>query len=102
MEYKIHSHLNDKLSENHKLAYTQINCDICDATIHAYNNECMQSWFETNRGNFCTKCFKIPEVIENIEDCIIKERINPNSRYIKIKEKFDKKRERCNKKRTKR
>jgi hypothetical protein len=60
----IHSHITDVLPENHPLAYEDVFCDICKKTmLHASNNECMQTWLETEDGNFCTKCFPIVELI---------------------------------------
>lgn len=60
----IHSHITDCLPTSHKLAYESVYCNKCKVTVHAFNNECMQTWFETEKGNFCTKCFKIKEVME--------------------------------------
>jgi hypothetical protein len=38
-------------------------CTSCKAMLHASNNECMQTWVETGRGDFCVKCFaKISDV----------------------------------------
>lgn len=57
IEPKIHSHLTDSLPESHPLAYESIGCKICNETLHAGNNECMQTWIETGKGNFCFSCF---------------------------------------------
>ena len=60
----IHSHITDELPKNHKLAYEDVFCDKCKKEmLHSSNNECMQTWFETDFGNFCSKCFKIEEVL---------------------------------------
>ena len=54
----IHSHITDELPEDHPLAYKQLYCDKCpDTLVHAFNNECMQTWVETRSGNYCLKCF---------------------------------------------
>lgn len=56
-EPKIHSHLTDKLPESHPLAYTSIGCKICTTPLHVSHNECMGTWIETGKGNFCFNCF---------------------------------------------
>jgi len=53
----IHSHITDILDEDHPLADTTIYCDKCKEMLHASENECMQSWIETGKGNFCLTCF---------------------------------------------
>lgn len=66
----IHSHITDVLVEQHPLAYEQVYCDKeCGALLHAANNECMQTWYETEFGNFCTLCFFLNEVLGSIDDC---------------------------------
>ena len=57
----IHSHITDGLSKNHSLAYEEVFCKKCNQMLHAPNNECMCTWFETDLGNFCSKCFIISE-----------------------------------------
>jgi len=57
MEPLIHSHLTDVLPEGHPLAFDEVYCSDCGVMVHCGNNECMQTWIETGRGNFCTKCF---------------------------------------------
>lgn len=64
MEPLIHSHITDMLPRNHPSADTDVYCDKCGVMIHAFNNECMQTWLETERGNFCTKCFPLTEAID--------------------------------------
>ena len=59
----IHSHIMDMLPTNHPLAFTEVDCDKCKVQVHAVNNECMQTWLETEDGNFCTKCFPITDVL---------------------------------------
>jgi hypothetical protein len=69
-EIVIHTNISDALPENHPLAYKTVCCDKCGETLHAVDNECMQTWFETDQGNYCANCFKIQEVIEYLEECI--------------------------------
>ena len=66
----IHSHITDELPDDHPLAQKSVYCSRCLVMLHAVNNECMQTWFETEYGNFCTKCFKLPSAIESLQDCI--------------------------------
>lgn len=60
MEPQIHSHIEDRLPEFHRLAFKQVRCDtqkpFHDELLHAANNECMQTWVETGQGNFCWEC----------------------------------------------
>lgn len=60
----IHSHIADGLPLKHYLANKSVFCDTCNEIVHAYNNECMQTWLETDNGNFCTHCFKLSTVME--------------------------------------
>jgi hypothetical protein len=60
----IHSHLTDSLEEAHPLAEEHVNCQSCGVLVHASNNECMQTWYQTFWGNFCTACFKPREVLD--------------------------------------
>lgn len=60
----VHSHITDCLPEDHKLAFTSVYCDKCGEMVHAFNNECMQTWLEVDGKNLCTKCFPIMEVME--------------------------------------
>ena len=60
---KLHSHIEDGLPNGHPLAYECVYCTMCGEMLHAGNNECMQTWVETGRGNFCIPCFaQIPDV----------------------------------------
>ena len=69
-EPRIHSHLTDELPEDYKglndkvEPYKSIDCDCCDVMVHAFNNECMQTWIETETGNYCTACLKLGMVLE--------------------------------------
>jgi hypothetical protein len=59
----LHSHIEDVLPEDHPDAYKTLSCVECNRMIHAINNECMQTWIESGKGNFCLKCFAcLPEV----------------------------------------
>jgi len=44
-----------------------VDCDECGVQIHACNNEYMQTWIETEYGNYCTKCWKLTSVLESLE-----------------------------------
>lgn len=65
-EPKIHSHMTDELPGDHPRAYDCIMCDAegCKNMLHASNNECMQTWIETDNGNFCTDCFKLGKILK--------------------------------------
>jgi len=58
-EPKIHSDVEDGLPDDHPLAFTHISCSnpTCDVLVHSANNECMDTWIETGKGNFCLRCF---------------------------------------------
>ena len=66
-EPKIHSHITDVLPDGHPLANEQVEFCKCRVLVHAFNNECMQTWVETGRGAFCLRCFAATrgEVLEN-------------------------------------
>lgn len=66
----IHSHITDLLDDNHPLADKHVYCQKCRELVHAINNECMQTWFETEYGNYCTSCFKLDTVLETLEACV--------------------------------
>jgi hypothetical protein len=53
----MHTHVSDKLDDTHPLAFHSIECRRCHETLHAFNNECMQTWVETGKGNYCIFCF---------------------------------------------
>jgi hypothetical protein len=57
IEPLIHSHITDELPDAHPLAYKTVDCDKCDVMVHASNNECMQTWVESGKGNYCLACF---------------------------------------------
>ena len=76
IEYKeplIHSHITDGLPDEHTLAFSSVYCENCEVMVHAFNNECMQTWIEieTEKGikGYCTKCFVLSPVLE-IEEAI--------------------------------
>jgi len=52
----LHTHVSDVLPEEHALAYTSIYCIDCSGLVHAFNNECMQAWAETESGPMCLHC----------------------------------------------
>lgn len=56
-EPEIHSHITDLLPEIHPLAFRTIPCQTCSNILHAANNECMRTWVETGKGNYCLLCF---------------------------------------------
>lgn len=58
-EPQIHSHIEDVLDDKHPLAFETIYCKGCKCMVHAVNNECMQRWVETGRGNYCLWCFSV-------------------------------------------
>ena len=66
----VHSHITDVLEETHPLSNKTIECDKCKVMVHASNNECMQTWFETEHGNYCTSCFKFDTVMEELEEAL--------------------------------
>ena len=56
-EPQIHSHVTDTLPDNHPLAWVWVMCDnSCSILLHS-PNECMTTWVETGKGNFCLPCF---------------------------------------------
>ena len=65
-EPQIHSHITDGLPPDHPLAEETVVCARCQVMVHACNNECMQTWVESEHGNFCWPCFGLvwTEVIE--------------------------------------
>lgn len=64
----VHSGITDCLPDEHPLAYETISCKLCKITIHASNNEVMNTWVETGAGNFCIKCFASISETEGIDD----------------------------------
>lgn len=68
VEPVIHSHITDCLPDEHKQAYESVYCCACKEMVHAFNNECMQTWVETGQGNYCGNCFRKID-IEVLEDC---------------------------------
>lgn len=69
-ELIIHSHIDDCLPSEEPLANKDVFCEKCNDHLHSFNNECMQTWIETDDGNYCTKCFHLVPIIETIEDCL--------------------------------
>lgn len=64
----IHTHITDVLPDDHPQAFESINCSACGEMVHAFNNECMQTWVETGKGNFCIFCFVKIDGVEAIDD----------------------------------
>ena len=56
-EPTLHSHITDSLREADPRAFTTVNCVRCGRMIHAANNECMTTWFDTGVGELCLECF---------------------------------------------
>jgi len=54
----------DYLPKEHPLANESIYCDECKVMIHAFNNETMRNWIETQLGNYCLDCFNIYWLLE--------------------------------------
>ena len=57
MEPLIHSHITDVLPDSHPLAFESVFCKTCGEMVHAFNNECMQTWVESGAGSHCIGCF---------------------------------------------
>lgn len=55
-EPKIHF-LNDDLLDDHEYAFETLYCKNCKEMIHAGNNELMQTWVQSHKGNYCLTCF---------------------------------------------
>ena len=53
----LHSHITDGLEDDHPKAYQTLYCVECHDTIHAGNKECMKTWVETGKGDYCLDCF---------------------------------------------
>lgn len=64
----IHSHIEDLLPDNHPLAFEHLHCDKCGELVHSSNNECMQTWIETEFGNYCSLCFEFSDHMEFLEE----------------------------------
>jgi hypothetical protein len=62
LEPLLHSHITEGLPPSHPRAEDNIFCDGRECQygplqLHSANNECLRTWFETGRGNFCWVCF---------------------------------------------
>ena len=55
----LHTHVEDLLPDSHRLASETVYCQFggCGMMLHCENNECMTTWVETGKGNFCLKHF---------------------------------------------
>jgi hypothetical protein len=58
-EPRLHSHVVDRLPDNHPLAHSRVRCDRCESLLHLPSNSCMRTWVETGHGNFCVRCFVV-------------------------------------------
>jgi len=71
-EPQIHSHIEDCLPNEHPLAWKAVECDVCGETVHSGSekggNECMQTWIETEFGNYCSLCFEFSDHMEFLEE----------------------------------
>lgn len=74
IEPRIHGTL-DELPGNHPfvLKSSSLYCENCNEMIWAFNNECMQTWVESGKGNFCITCFAIliVEYEDKMNFCLI-------------------------------
>jgi hypothetical protein len=53
-----HGHEADGLPIYHPMAFDSQYCHDCKSMVHAFNNECMQPWFELDRKTVvCLDCF---------------------------------------------
>ena len=64
----LHSHIEDGLPDDHRLAWECVHCNVCACMVHAGNNECMSTWVETGKGAYCIKCFAGIQDVEALED----------------------------------
>ena len=54
----IHSGISvDDLPEDHPLAWENIHCHWCGATVHCELNDIHRPWIETNSGAYCVPCW---------------------------------------------
>ena len=62
-----HSYISDKLPDSHKMAFDDVNCEICNRMVHSDINECMLPWFEFVNGEaICIDCFVNPEIYRRL------------------------------------
>ena len=64
----LHSHVEDVLPDSHPLAYESVYCRVCGQMLHAFNNECMQTWVETGKGNYCLACLNAAQDSDAMDD----------------------------------
>jgi len=53
----LHTHIEDVLPKDHKLAFESVYCTDCKEKLHSMHNECLSTWVEIGVGNFCIPCF---------------------------------------------
>lgn len=58
-EPRLHSHVIDRLPEDHPLATRLVSCERCEAILHLRSNRCVRTWVESGRGNYCLYCFVV-------------------------------------------
>lgn len=54
----VHSHNTDCLDDDHEMLNKNVYCEKCNVIVHAFNNECMQTWIEYKGKALCSKCAK--------------------------------------------
>jgi hypothetical protein len=58
-EPQLHSNISDQLPANHQLATRRVSCERCEAILHLQTNQCVRTWVESGRGNYCLYCFAV-------------------------------------------
>lgn len=53
----VHSHISKSLPSGHRLAHQNVICAKCHKAVHSSQNECVSTWVETGRGDYCLWCF---------------------------------------------
>ena len=55
--YPLHGHKEDKLPDDHPMAFESQYCSVCNRMTHAFNNECMMPWLLVKDEVVCLDCF---------------------------------------------
>lgn len=64
----IHSHITDCLPDDHPLVEVSVYCTKCNDMLHSEPpNECMQTWIETEFGNYCAHCWHLTDILDALE-----------------------------------
>ena len=58
-EPRLHSHISDQLPADHQLATRRLSCERCETILHVQTNQCLRTWVESGRGNYCLYCFVV-------------------------------------------